>query len=261
MKIVVAVKQVAALDDDFEIGADGMSVDPDFLEWELNEWDSFSVEEALRIRESAGGGELVLVSVGDEQARDGIHTCLAMGADRAIRVWDESLVGADALAVARTLAAVIARESPDLVFCGVQSSDAVYGATGIALAHHLGLPHVAVVKRLEYDPETCFATVHRELEGGLVEVVELTTPALFTIQTGINEPRYANLRAIKHAVNKPTEELSLGEIGLDAEEVARAAGATVRSMRSPERGQGATMLEGSPAEIAGRIMDIVKQSV
>ena len=82
---------------------------------------------------------------------EGLLSCLAKGADRAVRVWDDSLVGADVLAVARVLAAVIERESPDLVLCGVQSSDAVYGATGVAVAGFLGLAHVAVVKRIEFD--------------------------------------------------------------------------------------------------------------
>ena len=153
MKIVVAVKQVAALDEEFELIDDGTRVDPDFLEWDLNEWDTFSLEAALLLREGVGGDghEVVAVTVGDEDAQDGLLSCLAKGADRGVRVWDRSLEGADALAVARVLAAVIEEESPDLVLCGVQSSDAVNGATGVALSGFLGLPHVAVVKQIEFD--------------------------------------------------------------------------------------------------------------
>lgn len=259
MKIVVPVKSVAALDDEFEIVDDGTAVDPDSIERELNEWDTFSLEEALLLREAAGDGEVVVVSVGDEEAEEALLTCLAKGADRAVRVWDEGLEGADALAVARVLAEAVSRESPDLVLCGVQSSDAVNGATGVALAAHLGMSHVAVVKGLDYDAGAGRATVERELEGGLVEVLRIGLPALLTIQTGINEPRYANLRAIKQAREKPLDALSLGDLGLDDGAVSAAAGSRVRRLARPERGEGAEMLGGSPAEVATRIAEIVKE--
>src|SRR3974390_2352732 len=186
MKVVVAVKQVAALDEEFELIDDDTRVDPDYLEWDLNEWDTFSLEAALLLSEGIGGDghEVVAVTVGDDEAEEGLLSCLAKGADRAVRVWDESLQRADLLAIARVLAAVIERESPDLVLCGVQSSDAVYGATGVALAGFLGLPHVAVVKQIEFDQAAGVATVERELEGGLVEVLRVGTPALLTVQTG-----------------------------------------------------------------------------
>jgi electron transfer flavoprotein beta subunit len=259
VKIVVPVKQVAALDDEFELLADGSGVDPDFLEFDLNEWDAFSLEAALQLREGAGGEdtEVVVVTVGDDEAEEALLGCLARGADRALRVWDESLEDADVLAVARVLAEVVKREAPDLVLCGVQSSDAVNGATGVAVAGYLEMPHVAVVKALEYDGAGS-ATVKRELEGGLVEVLRVRTPALLTIQTGINEPRYANLRAIKQAREKPLEVSTPDELGLDAETLASAAGSRRRQLRPPERGEGAEMLAGSPAEVATRIVEIVR---
>src|SRR6201996_8607925 len=189
MKIVVPVKQVAALDDEFELLDDGSGVDPDFLEFDLNEWDAFSLEAALLLREQTGeDGEVVVVTVGDDEAEDALLGCLARGADRAVRVWDDSLADADVLAVARTLAAAVGREAPDLVLCGVQSSDAVNGATGTALAGYLDLPRVAVVTQLDWDAATGTATVHRELEGGLIEVLRIHSPALLHIQTGTNEP-------------------------------------------------------------------------
>lgn len=258
MKIVVPVKQVAALDDEFEMLDDG-GVDPDFVEWELNEWDTFSLEAAQQIGEAAGDAEVVVVSVGDEEAEEGLLACLAKGADRGVRVWDDALEGADALAVARVLAAVVEREAPDLVLCGVQSSDAVNGATGVALAAHLDLPHVAVVKALEFGDGT--VTVDRELEGGLVEVLRVKLPALLTIQTGINEPRYATLRAIKQARDKPLDVIGLDDLGLDDDAVAAAAGSRVRRLGHHEKGEGAEMLSGSPDEIAARIAEIVRERV
>jgi len=259
VKIVVPVKQVAALDDEFELLDDGSGVDPDFLELDLNEWDAFSLEAALQLREATGDGEVVVVTVGDDDADEALRGCLARGADRALRIWDESLDGADPLAVARVLAAGVERERPDLVLCGVQSSDAVNGATGVALAGYLQMPHVAVVKQLDFDVAQSAATVKRELEGGLVEVLRVRTPALLTIQTGINEPRYANLRAIKQAREKPLEVSSPGELGLDADLVAAAAGSRRRELKHPERGEGAEMIDGSPSEVAARIVEIVRE--
>jgi electron transfer flavoprotein beta subunit len=262
VKIVVCVKQVASLDEEFELLEGDGGVDPDFIEWDLNEWDTFSLEAALQLHEGdGGGGEVVAVTVGDEEAEEGLLACLARGADRAVRVWDAALEGADLLAVARVLAAVVERESPDLVLCGVQSSDAVTGSTGTALAGYLDLAHVAVVTELAYDAGTSTLTVDRELEGGLVEVVRIGLPALLTIQTGINEPRYATLRAIKQAREKPLEVRSLADLGLDAGAVQAATGSHRRRLAHPEKGEGAQMLDGSTAEVAAKIAEIVKERV
>jgi electron transfer flavoprotein beta subunit len=228
------------------------------VELDLNEWDAFSLEAALQLRDATGDGEVVVVTVGDDDADDALLGCLARGADRALRIWDESLAGADPLAVARVLAAGVEREQPDLVLCGVQSSDAVNGATGVALAGYLEMPHVAVVKQLDFDAAQSAATVKRELEGGLVEVLRVGTPALLTIQTGINEPRYANLRAIKQAREKPLEVVSPGQLGLGADLVAAAAGSRLRELKHPERGEGAEMIDGSSSEVAARIVEIVR---
>jgi electron transfer flavoprotein beta subunit len=259
VKIVVTVKEVAVLDEEFELLEERPGVEPDAIEWDLNEWDNFSVEEALQLREAAGDGEVVVVSVGGEEAEEGLRACLAMGADRAVRIWDDALEGADPLAVARVLAPAVERESPDLVLCGVQSSDGVHSATGVALAEHLGLPRVAVVKALDYDAGAGTAAMERELEGGLVEQLRVRLPALLTIQTGINEPRYATLRAIKQAKEKQLDVVGLGDIGLESGAVEAAAGSRVRSMAHPDTGEGAEMLDGPAAEVAARIAEIVKE--
>jgi electron transfer flavoprotein beta subunit len=260
MKIVVAIKQVAVLDDEFELLEDGSAVDPDFLDFEPNEWDQFSLEAALQLRDAAGGdSEVLAITVGGDEADEGLLSALAKGADRGVRVWDEELAGADALAVARVLAAALEPEAPDLVLCGVQSSDAVSSATGIALAGHLDVPHVAVVKQIDLDGGT--ATVSRELEGGVVERLRVGLPALLTIQTGINEPRYATLRAIKQARDKPSSVLSLADVGLDAAQVAAAAGSHRRRLAHPQKGEGAQLLDGSPAEVAATIVSLVRERV
>ncbi len=247
MRTLVCVKQVKTLGDEVEFTADGTDVDPDYVDSALNEWDSYATEEALRLRE-AHGGEVVVVTCGDKQSEAALRRCLAMGADRAVRV--EGVDGHDPIRVARALAEVVCDESPDLVLCGVQSSDAVQAATGTALAELVGMPRVAVVTKLE--PGSATATVHRELEGGLVDVVDVDLPAVLTIQTGINEPRYANLRAIKQA-----EQV---EIAVQQASDAPAA-SRVRRMFVPPRGEGAEMLGTDPAEVARRIAEIVKERV
>jgi electron transfer flavoprotein beta subunit len=253
MRIVVCVKQVATLGDEVEFTDDSRGVDADYLEYALNEWDSYATEEALRLREAAGDGEVVIVSVGDDEAERSMRRCLAMGADRAIRVAGESIPPGDPITTAKALAGVVCGEGPDLVLCGVQSSDAVQGATGTALAELLGLPRVAVVKKLEYDGAARKAVVHRELEGGLVDVTEVETPALLTIQTGINEPRYANLRAIKQAEQQEIPVVQPADLGAPA--------ASVRRMFVPPKGEGADMLGDDPGDVARRIKELVEEKL
>jgi electron transfer flavoprotein beta subunit len=247
LKVLVCVKQVAVLGDEVEFTEDERDVDPDYLDFALNEWDTYATEEALRLVETAASGEVVVVSVGDEDVEDAMRRCLAMGADRGIRVDTEEKL--DPVQVARALAEVAQGESPDLVFAGVQSSDSVQAATGGALAALLELPSVAVVTKIELGDGK--ATVHRELEGGLVDIVDVDTPAVLTIQTGINEPRYATLRAIKQAEEKDIDVRQPGDLGEPAYRV--------RKMVAPPKGEGAEMLDGGAAEVAHRIQEIVQE--
>ncbi len=246
MRVVVCVKQVSQLGDEVEFTGDGRDVDPDYPDSALNEWDGFAAEEALQLRERLGG-EVVVVTCGGEESEKALRRTLAMGADRAIRVEG---VGHDPLSVGRALAEVVQAESPDLVLCGVQSSDSVQAATGTVLAELCDLPRVAVVTKVDYDHGARKAVVDRELEGGLVDRVEVDTPAVLTIQTGINQPRYANLRAIKQAE----------QVEIDVRTAAGGGEAyRVRRMFVPPRGEGAQLLKGSPAEIAGQLLELVRE--
>ena len=257
MKILVPVKQVAVLDDEFEMRDDGRDVDEDFFETDLNEFDHYAVEEALLIKEAAGeGAEVVIVTVGDDDTDDALRTALAKGADRGIRVWDDSLADADGIAIARVLAKVVAREAPDMVFTGAQSADFGHATTGMALAGLLGWPHAAVVSKLEFTPGAETATLHRELEGGLEEIMTVKCPAVLSIQLGINQPRYASLRGIRQARQLPVDELDLDDLGLADEDVTSAS--RVRRMYAPEKGK-AEIIEGSAAEQAGRLSEIIKE--
>ena len=257
MKILVPIKQVSVLDDEYEMRDDGRDVDEDFFETDLNEFDHFAVEEALLIKEAAGeDAEVVVVTVGDEDTDDALRTALAKGAERGIRVWDESLANADRIAIAKVLAKVVEREAPDMVFTGAQSADFGHATTGMALAGLLGWPHTAVVSKLDFTPGAGTATLHRELEGGLEEIMSIRCPAVLSIQLGINQPRYASLRGIRQARQKPVDELELDDLGLSEDDVSSAS--RVRRMYAPEKGQ-AEIIQGSAAEQASRLAGIIKE--
>jgi electron transfer flavoprotein beta subunit len=260
MKILVAVKQVAALDEDFEIRDDGRDVDPDFFIRDLNEWDDFSLEEAVKIREAAAEPvEVAVVSVGTDEVDESLRKCLAKGADRAIRVWDSAIEGSDSIAIARVLAAAAKREAPDMLFAGVQSSDQSFASTGIAAAALLGWPHAAVVSNLTYRPGAKSAVFRRELEGGLLQEVEIQCPAVLTIQLGINTPRYASLRSIKQAASKPIEVLSLADVALSEADVGETGSSSrVRRMYVPDKGR-AQLIEGDAAQQAARLAEIIRE--
>lgn len=254
MKIVVCVKQTFSIaDDDFSFTTDGREIEQKFLESEINESDLYATEEALTLLEQTGSGEVVVVTVGDDGAEDALLRALAMGADRAIRVELQPGHEGDPLTVARAMAGVLRAENPDMVFTGVQSNDTVQSATGTALAELLGMPCVAVITSLDYDSDSKRATVHRELEGGVVDVVDVDTPAVLTVQTGTNEPRYANLRAIKKAKKKP-----LDVVTADVQETP---GYRVKNLYRPPIKEGAQMLEGSASDIARKIDEIIKERI
>lgn len=250
-RILVAVKHAAVLGDDYAFTEDGRDVQPGYLGYVLNEWDDAALEEALLTVERIGAGEVVAVTIGPEQAEESLRKVLAKGAHRAVRVWHDSLVGADPVTVARALAGVARQEQPDLIFAGVQSSDSAHGATGMALARILGLPHAAVAVELEWDGAATLA-VTRELEGGVRHRFGLASPAVVTIQTGINKPRYATMRMIKQAKAKPLVVLDGAAVGRDYD------GYVVRRAVAPPKGR-AQMIQGSGAEVAAAIAKIIRE--
>jgi electron transfer flavoprotein beta subunit len=263
MKILVPVKHVASLregaapDDEGALAADALA-------WAPNEWDAFALEAAIALRDAAPAGEVVVATVGGERAEDSLRAGLAMGADRALRISDDAvangaLAGPDPLTVARVLAVLAERERPELILCGAQSSDAASAATGVALAGLLDLAHVAVVTAIERDGERL--TVERELDSGASELVSLSLPALLTVQTGANHPRHANLRAIKQAREATIAVLSLGELGLDPDELIASAGSHTLRLRKRKRSSRAMPIDGDPEQIAEQIATIVEQAL
>jgi electron transfer flavoprotein beta subunit len=256
MKILVTVTEVAEADDEFEI--DGLSIDERYLTYDLNEWDNYAVEEAVQLSEANDDVEVVTVTVGPERSEETIRQALAKGADRAIRVWDDSLEDVtllDAATKARLLAAVAEEEDPDLVLSGVQSNDVAFGATGVALAAELGFEWGAVVNELDLDRDTGVAQVHRELEGGVEELTDIELPAVLTIQTGINEPRYASLRGIRQAQSKPLDVHAPADLGVELGESAL----SLSALEVPETESDVTLFEGSAEDTAADLAEFLKE--
>ena len=258
MKVLVTVKEVAAVDDEFEI--DGLAIDDRYLSYDLNEWDEYAIEAAVQISEAREDVEVVTVTVGGPDTEETIRQALAKGADRAVRVWDDALASAgllDPATKATVLSAVVEEEDPDLILTGVQAADDGFGATGVTLASAIGWEWAAVVNSLDLDTEAGVASVHRELEGGVEETTEVDLPAVLTIQTGINDPRYASLRGIRQAQSKELAVQSLSDLGLDAGALDSPMEQT--SLYEPETEGEATMYEGSAEETAGELAALLRE--
>lgn len=257
MKILVTVAEVAEVEDEFEI--DGLDIDEQYLDYDLNEWDDYAIESGVQIQEAGEDVEVVSVTIGPERADETIRMALAKGVDRAVRVWDENLADVgylDSETKADILAAVVEEEEPDLVLSGVQSDDTAFGATGVSLADEIGFEWAAVVNQLDYEAGADSASVHRELEGGVEELTDIELPAVLTIQTGINEPRYASLRGIRQAQSKEIAPKELAELGLDATVVESSISLT--EMYEPETESDATLFDGSPDEEADQLAEMLR---
>jgi electron transfer flavoprotein beta subunit len=216
VNILLLLKAVADSEASIKPSMDGKSVHLDGVTFVLNPFDEFAVEEALKLREAAGSGEVVAVSVGGENVPKVLRTALAMGVDRAIHVKGET--GFDALATARALANAIKGQTYDLILCGKSAIDHDNHAVGVMVAELLDLPSVSVVVKLELKDGKLIA--EREVEGGLV-VVELPMPCVVAAQKGLNEPRYASLKGIMAAKKKPIDEVAAdaGALQVEALEV------------------------------------------
>ncbi|MFN8687526.1 MAG: electron transfer flavoprotein subunit beta/FixA family protein [Acidobacteriota bacterium] len=212
MKILVAIKQVAARDSQFVAGAGGKWIEEDGLEYEINEPDAYALEEALQLREEHGG-EVVVMCAGPERAGSALREALAKGADRAIHIEVEAPEEWDTLSMARLLAAAARGEGPDLVLTGLQSDDLGAGQTGVVMAELLGMPHGTIVMQVEIGEGVL--RVKRELEDGLYQYVGMPMPAVLTIQSGIKKLRYATLMGIKKAKTKEVKVVGAGDLGVE----------------------------------------------
>lgn len=257
MEIVVCIKRVPDVSEvDVEIASDGTSIAGGDLSFGINEWDNFAVEEAIRLREEHGG-TVTVVTIGPQEAEDELRRALAMGADQALRIHHPDLDVLDAFATARVLRAVLASRPFDLILTGAVASDTGSGQVGGMLAEMLDVPQVALATAIRV--EGTVATVQHEVEGGAERVVEVDLPAVVSVQTGLNEPRYVSVRGIRRVSGAEIPVVELA--GPDLESV-DAGGVRVRvaELRSPPTGKEAEILQGSAEEVVAVLVDRLREN-
>ncbi len=256
MKILVCLKQVPHQDARLDIDGAGTWIKEDGIKFEINSYDTFALEEALRIKD-AGEAEVVVVSIGPDRVTQALRTALGMGADRAVHVKDTEIDGSDALVISKLLAAVGKEESPDLVLMGLMSDDGNTAAVAPMLAELMGIPSATAVMSVEASGDGY--KVERELEGGALEVVELPKPCLIAVQSGLNQVRYASLKGIMAAKKKPIDVKGAGDLGLAGNVGAGAAKTHIEKIFAPVKGEGAEIVEGSTDEVVTQLVAKIKE--
>jgi electron transfer flavoprotein beta subunit len=243
MKIAVCVKQVPTREWQPRLADDRAWIREQDASFELNEPDAYALEEALRIREKQGG-EVVVCAAGPARVQTVVREALARGADRALHVEDESLASADAAVTSAALAAAMSGEQFDLVLTGLQSDDQGHAQVGVMLAEHLGIPHSTII--MEVQIEAGRLRVKRELEGGWFQWLAMPLPALVTIQSGINQLRYATLKGIMAAKKKEIRRVPL-PAGLSASQ-------SIVALSLPTKSKQTQLLPGPAPEAARELV-------
>ena len=250
MKIAVCIKQVVTRDWPLRIDESAAWVRDRDASFEMNEPDAYALEEGLRLKERHGG-EVVVCSAGPARVGQVIREALARGADRAIHVESDALPTADAGVVAEALATALREESCDLVLTGLQSDDQGFGQTGVILAERLGLPHATIIMEVVADGDgEDRVRVKRELEGGWFQWVSMPTPALLTIQSGINQLRYATLRGIMAAKKKEVRTVPF--------EAPPAAAWSIVALRMPVKDKQTRFVDGPPDAAAAELVRLLR---
>ena len=254
MKIAVCIKQVVTREWQLRVNEAKTWIRDQDASFELNEPDAYALEEALRLKEKHTG-EVVVVSAGPARASQVIREALARGADRAIHIASDALATADAASVAEAIASAIRDDKFDLVLTGLQSDDQGFGQVGVILAEKLGMPHATIIMEVQASPSTgsgqAGVRVKRELEGGWFQWIALPMPALLTIQSGINQLRYATLKGIMAAKKKEIRKVTPGG---SAESTLR-----IVNVRFPQKAKQTQMISGSPAEAARTLVKHLRE--
>ena len=248
MKIAVCIKHVPTRDWQPRLDEAKTWIREQDATFEMNEPDAYALEESLRLKEKHGG-EVVVCSAGPARVAQVLREALARGADRAIHVQSENLAGADAFGVAMMLAEAMKGEQFDLVLTGLQSDDQGFGQTGVILAEKLGLPHATIIMDVEATPPSL--RVKRELEGGWFQWVSMPLPAVLTIQSGINQLRYATLKGIMAAKKK--------EIKAVAPAASAAPKIKIAALYAPEKTKKTHLVQGAPAAAAKELVRLLRE--
>jgi electron transfer flavoprotein beta subunit len=248
MKIAVCIKQVVTREWHVRVNDDKTWVRDQDASWELNEPDAYALEEALRLKEKHGG-DVIVLSAGPPRVAQVIREALARGADRAIHVQGDHFASADASVVAAALAAAVKDEAVDLILTGLQSDDQGFAQVGVMLAEQLDMAHATII--MDVQVEVGSLRVKRELEGGWFQWIAMPLPAVLTIQSGINQLRYATLKGIMAAKKK------------EIRAVAAASPSAVRqrivSIYVPQKAKRTQMIAGSPSEAAHELVKLLRE--
>ena len=248
MKIAVCIKQVPTREWQPRLNDDKTWIRDQDVSYEMNEPDAYALEEALRLREKHSG-EVVVCSAGPSRVQQVIREALARGADRALHVEDDALAAADAFTAASALAPAMAEQQFDLILTGLQSDDQGHAQFGPILAEKLGIPHSTIIMEVNVDGSSL--KVKRELEGGWFQYVTMPLPALLTIQSGINQLRYATLKGIMAAKKKEIRKAGV-PAGLSGKQ-------KIASLYVPEKGKKTQLISGSPAEAAKELVRVLRE--
>jgi electron transfer flavoprotein beta subunit len=248
MNIIVCIKQVPAKDAPLSIN--GSWIRESDIGFEMNEPDSYALEEALRLKEKHSG-EVVVLSLGPERVKQTIKEALAKGADRAIHIADDNFAQLDPLGTAKVLAAAVGKEKFDLLLTGLQSDDHGFGQTGVLLAALLNLPHATII--MQIDVQDGKMKLKRELEAGWFQWIECPLPSALTIQSGINKVRYATLKGIMAAKKKEIATISRESLGVSIEPTQK-----IEKIYVPAKTKKTEFLTGTPKEVAAKLVEKLK---
>lgn len=245
MKILVLIKQTPDTETKIRLSGDGKTIEQGDIKYIINPYDEFAIEEALKLKEKLGSGEVVIASFGGEAAKELIVKGLAMGGDRGLLISNAGVENADSLAIAKVLTGAIKAEKADIVFCGKQAIDDDNMHVGTMAAEMLGWPHVNVVTKFDLNGTT--ARVEREVEGGQVEVYDVTLPAIFGAHKSLNTPRYASLPGIMKAKKKPFDLKTPGDVGVDPS--ALKPKSVIKGYKYPAEKPKGKVFAGEPVEV------------
>ncbi|MBU8910370.1 MAG: electron transfer flavoprotein subunit beta/FixA family protein [Desulfobacterales bacterium] len=256
MEILVCVKRVPdTAENEFELNSAGNDLDRDDLVYSVNEWDNYAVEEAIQIVDKVGGN-VTVITVGDDESEEVLRREMAMGANSGILLCDDAFEGSDGKGIAGILKAEVEKGSYDLIMSGAQADEGA-GQVGGMLAAMLDYPYASLVNKIEVQDGKI--TVGREIEGGNQEMNEIQLPCVLSIQTGINEPRYVGIRGIRKVAKVDIPVNGADDLGIDTASVGAAGAKTKRvDYFVPDMGDGAEMLEGSTDEIIEKLIEKLK---
>lgn len=258
MEIIVCIKWVPDTSEaDLVVTSDAKDIKKDDLGHDLNDWDRFAVEEAVQLKEKHGG-KVTVVTVAPEDAEETLRECLARGADEAFLLWDDSYEGSDGYGVARILAQFIKNRPFDLILTGTLADDDCAGQVGGMVAAMLGLPYTGLVSNIEVRDK--MVQFYHELEGGLYESVEMDLPAVLAVATGLNEPRFVSIRAVRKVASIEIPTVDREELGIAESDVGIVGSRIqIETVTLPPEGEGAEIIPGSPEEAAAKLAEILKE--